>query len=72
MVNQHFIDSYTEKYEEFKTHVENRLDMNELETLDRCFKELKLRKAAIAYASAERAWNFTVWELQSIFKGVKL
>ena len=56
LVNQHFIDSYTEKYQEFKEHVRD-LDMDELETLTGVSKEL-VREAAIAYATSERAMEF--------------
>jgi formate dehydrogenase major subunit len=69
LVNQHFIDSYTEKYEEFKSHVEH-LDMEELEKLTGVSKEL-VREAAIAYASAERAMEFHGLGVTEHFQGSK-
>ncbi len=69
LVNQHFIDSYTEMYHEFKTHVEN-LDMNELEQLTGVSKDL-VRKAAIAYAKAERAMEFHGLGVTEHFQGSK-
>ncbi|MDX1828461.1 MAG: formate dehydrogenase subunit alpha [Lutibacter sp.] len=69
LVNQHFIDSYTEKYKEFKEHVEN-LDMNELETLTGVPKEL-VKSAAIAYASANKAMEFHGLGVTEHFQGSK-
>jgi formate dehydrogenase major subunit len=69
LVNQHFIDSYTEKYQEFKEHVEN-LDMNELETLTGVSKEL-VKSAAIAYASANNAMEFHGLGVTEHFQGSK-
>ena len=69
LVNQYFIDSYTEKYEEFKNHVEN-LNMNELETLTGVSKEL-VRNAAIAYAKAENAMEFNGLGVTEHFQGSK-
>ncbi|MDO9136783.1 MAG: molybdopterin-dependent oxidoreductase, partial [Lutibacter sp.] len=69
LVNQHFIDSYTEKYEEFKSHVEH-LNMDELETLTGVSKEL-VKEAAIAYASAERAMEFHGLGVTEHFQGSK-
>jgi formate dehydrogenase major subunit len=69
LVNQHFIDSYTEKYEEFKNHVEH-LNLDELETLTGVSKEL-VKEAAIAYASAERAMEFHGLGVTEHFQGSK-
>jgi len=69
LVNQHFIDSYTEKYKEFKEHVEN-LDMNELETLTGVPKEL-VKSAAITYASANKAMEFHGLGVTEHFQGSK-
>jgi formate dehydrogenase major subunit len=69
LVNQHFIDSYTEKYEEFKNHVET-LDMDKLETLTSVSKIL-VKKAAIAYAKANRAMEFHGLGVTEHFQGSK-
>ncbi|MFD0762955.1 formate dehydrogenase subunit alpha [Lutibacter aestuarii] len=69
LVNHHFINSYTEKYEEFKEHVDN-LDINELEKLTGVSKELA-QKAAIAYAKAERAMEFHGLGVTEHFQGSK-
>jgi formate dehydrogenase major subunit len=69
LVNKDFICSYTEKYEEFKNHVEN-LDMIELETLTGVSKEL-VRKAAIAYASADKAMEFHGLGVTEHYQGSK-
>jgi formate dehydrogenase major subunit len=69
LVNEHFITSYTEKYEEFKKHVET-LDMNELEALTGVSKVL-VRKAAIAYAKANRAMEFHGLGVTEHFQGSK-
>ena len=69
LVNHHFINSYTEKYEEFKEHVDN-LDINELEKLTGVPKEL-VQKAAIAYAKAERAMEFHGLGVTEHFQGSK-
>ncbi|WP_298288064.1 formate dehydrogenase subunit alpha [uncultured Lutibacter sp.] len=69
LVNHHFINSYTEKYEEFKEHVDN-LDINELEKLTGVPKELA-QKAAIAYAKAERAMEFHGLGVTEHFQGSK-
>ena len=69
LVNQHFIETHTEKYEEFKAHVEN-LDMNELEALTGVSKDL-VRKAAIAYAKSERAMEFHGLGVTEQFQGSK-
>ncbi len=69
LVNQHFIDSYTEKYIEFKNHVEN-LNMDELSILTGVDKEL-VRKAAHAYATADRAMEFHGLGVTEHFQGSK-
>jgi formate dehydrogenase major subunit len=69
LVNEHFINSYTEKYQEFKNHVEN-LDITELEILTGVSKKL-VRKAAIAYAKAERAMEFHGLGVTEHFQGSK-
>lgn len=69
LVNQHFIDSYTEKYEEFKNQVEN-LDINELEKLTGVSKDL-VKNAAIAYASANNAMEFHGLGVTEHFQGSK-
>ena len=69
LVNNDFIFSYTEKYEEFKNHVEN-LDMNELEALTGVSKEL-VREAAIAYALADNAMEFHGLGVTEHFQGSK-
>ncbi|MBV1887923.1 MAG: formate dehydrogenase subunit alpha [Urechidicola sp.] len=69
LANQHFIDSYTEKYEEFKNHVAN-LDMDELEIITGVSKE-KVKAAAIAYASSDRAMEFHGLGVTEHFQGSK-
>jgi formate dehydrogenase major subunit len=69
LVNKHFIESYTEKYDEFKNHVEN-LDIKELEILTGVSKEL-VRDAAIAYAKADRAMEFHGLGVTEHFQGSK-
>ena len=69
LVNQHFIDSYTEKYIDFKSHVEN-LNMDELSTLTGVDKEL-VRKAAHAYATSDRAMEFHGLGVTEHFQGSK-
>jgi len=69
LVNNDFIFSYTEKYEEFKNHVEN-LDMNELEALTGVSKEL-VREAAIAYSLADNAMEFHGLGVTEHFQGSK-
>ena len=69
LVNHDFINSYTEKYEDFKNHVAN-LNMNELAFLTGVPKEL-VRKAAIAYASADRAMEFHGLGVTEHFQGSK-
>ena len=69
LVNKHFIESYTEKYDEFKSHVEH-LNMDELATLTGVSKEL-VRKAAHAYATADRAMEFHGLGVTEHFQGSK-
>ncbi len=69
LVNQHFIDSYTDKYQEFKNHVSD-LDMDELETITGVSKE-KVKAAAIAYAKSERAMEFHGLGVTEHFQGSK-
>jgi len=69
LVNKHFIESYTEKYEDFKSHVEH-LNMDELATLTGVSKEL-VRDAAHAYATAERAMEFHGLGVTEHFQGSK-
>lgn len=69
LVNEHFINSYTEKYEEFKNHVEN-LDMDELSVLTGVDKAL-VREAAIAYAQADRAMEFHGLGVTEHYQGSK-
>ena len=56
LVSENFIQNRTEDYEQFKNHVMS-LDMDALSTLTGVSKEL-VRKAAIAYASANNAMEF--------------
>ncbi|MFK5879865.1 MAG: formate dehydrogenase subunit alpha [Flavobacteriaceae bacterium] len=69
LVNEHFIESYTEKYSEFKNHVAD-LDMNELEIITGVSKE-KVKAAAIAYASSDRAMEFHGLGVTEHFQGSK-
>ncbi|MGV8945349.1 MAG: formate dehydrogenase subunit alpha [Lutibacter sp.] len=69
LVDKDFISTHTEKYEEFKNHVEH-LDMNELEKLTGVSKEL-VRDAAIAYASADNAMEFHGLGVTEHFQGSK-
>jgi len=69
LVNQNFIDTHTEKYEEFKNHVKH-LNMDELEKLTGVSKEL-VRDAAIAYTSANRAMEFHGLGVTEHFQGSK-
>ena len=69
LVDDSFINNHTEKYEEFKSHVEN-LNMDELSVLTGVDKEL-VRKAAFAYASAERAMEFHGLGVTEHFQGSK-
>ena len=69
LVNKHFVDSYTEKFEEFKNHVAD-LDMDELETITGVSKE-KVKAAAIDYAKSERAMEFHGLGVTEHFQGSK-
>ena len=69
LVDNNFITSFTEKYEEFKSHVEN-LNMDELSVLTGVDKEL-VRNAAHAYAKAERAMEFHGLGVTEHFQGSK-
>jgi len=69
LVDDSFIKDHTEKYEEFKSHVEG-LNMDELSVLTGVNKEL-VRKAAFAYASAERAMEFHGLGVTEHFQGSK-
>tara|TARA_R110002110_G_scaffold5227_3_gene27151 strand:- start:254 stop:1948 length:1695 start_codon:yes stop_codon:yes gene_type:complete len=69
LVDINFIESHTEKYEEFKSHVEN-LNMDELSVLTGVDKEL-VKKAARAYAKAERAMEFHGLGVTEHFQGSK-
>ncbi len=69
LVNQHFIDAYTEKYLDFKNHVKN-LDIDELEAITGVSKEL-VKKAAIAYATADRAMEFHGLGVTEHYQGSK-
>lgn len=69
LVDTTFITSFTEKYEEFKSHVEN-LNMDELSVLTGVDKEL-VRKAAHAYAKAERAMEFHGLGVTELYQGSK-
>jgi formate dehydrogenase major subunit len=69
LVNKAFINQYTEFYNDFKAHV-SQLDMNELEKLTGVSKAL-VKKAAIAYASAERAMEFHGLGVTEHYQGSK-
>jgi formate dehydrogenase major subunit len=69
LVDENFIESHTEKYEEFKSHVES-LNMDELEKLTGVDKDL-VKKAAHAYAKAERAMEFHGLGVTEHFQGSK-
>lgn len=69
LVDDSFIKNHTEKYEEFKSHVES-LNMDELSILTGVDKNL-VRKAAFAYASAERAMEFHGLGVTEHFQGSK-
>ena len=69
LVDKDFIESHTEKYQEFKSHVES-LNMDELSILTGVDKDLA-RKAAHAYASAERAMEFHGLGVTEHFQGSK-
>ncbi len=69
LVKEDFINAYTEKYTEFKNHILN-LDLDELENLTGVSKNL-VKKAAIAYASAERAMEFHGLGVTEHYQGSK-
>jgi predicted molibdopterin-dependent oxidoreductase YjgC len=69
LVNQSFIDSYTELYDNFKEHVIN-LNMDELSELTGVNKAL-VREAAMAYASSENAMEFHGLGVTEHYQGSK-
>jgi len=69
LVNQAFINQYTQFYKDFEAHV-TQLDMDELEKLTGVSKIL-VKKAAIAYASAERAMEFHGLGVTEHYQGSK-
>jgi formate dehydrogenase major subunit len=69
LVNKHFIESYTEDYESFKNHVLT-LNIDDLEQLTGVSKDL-VKKAAIAYATAERAMEFHGLGVTEHYQGSK-
>ena len=69
LVKNDFIDAYTELYNEFRDHVIH-LDMDELSLLTGVDKEL-VKKAAIAYASADNAMEFHGLGVTEHFQGSK-
>jgi formate dehydrogenase major subunit len=69
LVDDSFIKNHTEKYSEFKSHVEG-LNMDELSVLTGVDKEL-VKKAAFAYATAERAMEFHGLGVTEHFQGSK-
>lgn len=69
LVDEGFIKDHTEKYEEFKSHVES-LNMDELSLLTGVDKEL-VKKAAHAYAKAEKAMEFHGLGVTEHFQGSK-
>ncbi len=69
LVNTNFIESYTELYSEFKSHVEG-LDMDELSQLTGVSKD-QVKAAAHAYANAERAMEFHGLGVTEHFQGSK-
>lgn len=69
LVDKNFIESHTEKYQEFKSHVEN-LNMDELSILTGVDIDL-VKKAAHAYAKAERAMEFHGLGVTEHFQGSK-
>ena len=69
LVNKHFIESYTEDYEAFKNHVLT-LNIDDLEQLTGVSKDL-VKKAAIAYATAERAMEFHGLGVTEHYQGSK-
>ncbi len=69
LINTDFIEQHTEYFNDFKEHVIN-LDMNELEAITGVSKEL-VRKAAIAYASANKAMEFHGLGVTEHYQGSK-
>ena len=69
LANQEFINQYTEFYTDFKKHVIE-LNMDELEILTGVSKEL-VKKAAIAYASADNAMEFHGLGVTEHYQGSK-
>ncbi len=69
LVDEAFISKYTEHFNDFKNHVLT-LDMDELEKLTTVSKDL-VRKAAIAYASANNAMEFHGLGVTEHFQGSK-
>ena len=69
LVDESFIKNHTEKYEEFKNHVES-LNMDELSELTGVDKDL-VKKAAFAYATAEKAMEFHGLGVTEHFQGSK-
>lgn len=68
-VKNEFIHKFTEQFDTFKDHVLS-LDMDELELLTGVSKEL-VRKAALAYATAENAMEFHGLGVTEHFQGSK-
>lgn len=69
LISREFIDAHTEQYESFVAHVSD-LDMDELEKITGVDKE-KVRKAAIAYASASNAMEFHGLGVTEHYQGSK-
>ncbi len=69
LVDNTFIKKYTKQFKELKDHVID-LDMNELEQLTGVSKDL-VRKASIAYASANNAMEFHGLGVTEHFQGSK-
>ena len=69
LVNQEFIQNYTEQYETFKNHVQD-LNMDELELLTGVSKDL-VREAAMAYAKASNAMEFHGLGVTEHYQGSK-
>ena len=69
LVKQAFIEAYTEHYEDFRAHV-SQLDIDALKQVTGIDKAL-VKKAAIAYATAERAMEFHGLGVTEHFQGSK-
>ncbi len=69
LINTAFITQHTESYEAFKAHVID-LDMDELAQITGVSKDL-VKKAAIAYASAENAMEFHGLGVTEHYQGSK-